>query len=237
VTAPALDVLLQRAQDVPEHDAWLSEAELGAQSRLRFSRRRADWRLGRWTAKRAVAGVLGWAGGGTASLARISVVAAEDGAPEVFVDAQPSRLVLSISHRQGLAATAVGPPGLRLGCDLELIEPRSTGFLTDYLTPQELAEVEGAPDTERDLVATLVWSAKESALKALRSGLRADTRSVVVEVGGPACPPPEHGWGPLSVGEPSTSRLFPGWWRPTGDLVLTVVADEPFGPPPLLGST
>ena len=41
------------AADVPAGDAWLSAAERHVQSGLRIEKRRADWRLGRWTAKQA----------------------------------------------------------------------------------------------------------------------------------------------------------------------------------------
>jgi 4'-phosphopantetheinyl transferase len=77
-----------------------------------------------------------------------------------------------------------------------------------------------------------MWSAKESALKALRSGLRADTRSVVVEVPGSIeSGRAGKGWQPLSVTESATRQQFTGWWRSVGRLVLTAVADKRFGPP------
>jgi len=65
----------------------------------------------------------------------------------------------------------------------------------------------------RDLAATLIWSAKESALKALRTGLRADTRSVVVEVDVPR--------GELSV--TSADAEMRGWWWVDGGFVHTLV--------------
>ena len=40
--------------DVPPNDDWLSASEAACLARLRFAKRRADWRLGRWTAKCAV---------------------------------------------------------------------------------------------------------------------------------------------------------------------------------------
>ena len=72
-----------------------------------------------------------------------------------------------------------------------------------------------------------MWSAKESALKVLRTGLRRDTRSVEVTcIDGGAV----DGWHPLQV-RPAEGGLFPGWWRRYGDFVLTVAAAAPLPPP------
>ena len=43
--------LEQSEADLPPHDDWLSVDEALQLDRLRFAKRRADWRLGRWTAK------------------------------------------------------------------------------------------------------------------------------------------------------------------------------------------
>jgi 4'-phosphopantetheinyl transferase len=45
----------QTQADVPAGDEWLCAREAACLARLRFAKRRADWRLGRWTAKRALA--------------------------------------------------------------------------------------------------------------------------------------------------------------------------------------
>ena len=70
------------------------------------------------------------------------------------------------------------------------------------------------------LMANLVWSAKESALKALGEGLRLDTRSVEMDtaelkVNGDA-------WSPLVVTGPG-ERIFRGWWRVSDGFVWTVL--------------
>jgi len=89
--------------------------------------------------------------------------------------------------------------------------------------------VDRVAPADRDLAVALVWLAKESALKALRQGLRLDTRSVEATLD-PAAGDGE-GWRPLGVrhGE----RRFAGWWRPVGGHVLTVATDPPCGPPAL----
>ena len=91
--------------DVPLGDAWLSARERAVQAALRVARRRADWRLGRWTAKAAVGGVCG------VGPERVEVLAAPDGAPEPFVDGRPVALSLSISHRAGHALAVVSATG------------------------------------------------------------------------------------------------------------------------------
>src|SRR5581483_12248525 len=113
-----------------------------------------------------------------------------------------------------------------VGCDLEVVEPRSAGFVHDFLTRGERDWV--ARHTDPDRAANLVWSAKESALKVLETGLRRDTRSVEVAV--TELSPPERSWSPLRVGT-AADETFPGWWRRSGAFLLTVCLPDG-GPPP-----
>jgi len=223
----AVHWLLQAAADVPAGDDWLTPAERVRLAALRAPRRRADWRLGRWTAKRAVAASLAGDGPPPAPAA-VEVRAAADGAPEAFVGGHPAPLAISLSHRAGLAVCMAAPAGTALGCDLELVEPRSDAFVADYLTAPERAAVQAATATDRALLVALLWSAKESALKALRSGLRLDTRWVAVD---PPAPAGLGCWHPLTVRHPATGRVLPGWWRHDAGRVLTVVATPPPSPP------
>jgi len=220
----AVHWLAQAAADVPAGDGWLVPAERARLAGMRAPARRADWRLGRWTAKRAVAG---WLAAQPAPAA-VEVRSAADGAPEVLVGGAPAPLVISLSHRAGLAVCMVAAAGVALGCDLELVEPRSDAFVADYLTAPERAAVQAAPVADRPLLVALHWSAKESALKALRTGLRLDTRWVAVD-------PPEAGgpgrWYPLTVRHPATGRAFHGWWRHDAGRVLTMVASTPSASP------
>ena len=50
--------LQQSEEDVSTCDDWLSGDEAIVLRGLRFAKRRSDWRLGRWTAKCAVAAYL-----------------------------------------------------------------------------------------------------------------------------------------------------------------------------------
>jgi hypothetical protein len=47
--------LEQSEADVPAHNDWLSVRERAFLDTIRFAKRRGDWRLGRWAAKRALA--------------------------------------------------------------------------------------------------------------------------------------------------------------------------------------
>jgi 4'-phosphopantetheinyl transferase len=213
----------QAETDVPKTNEWLCAAEITRLNSLRFLKRRGDWRLGRWTAKRAVAACLNWPPY-LQVLAGIEIRATPSGAPDAIVASLGTPMVVSLSHCGGRATCAVSTSGVRLGCDLEVIEPRSEGFVADYFTPEEQALVAMAPSAERPEVVTLLWSAKESALKALREGLRLDTRSVTVSLIEGA--PQRSGWSPLCV-RCADGSVFQGWWRTTDGIVHTVVADPP----------
>lgn len=212
-------VLLAGCRELPEDDSWLDAEELERLRSFRVPGRRLDFRLGRWTAKHAVAAWLG----GDPELSRIGIRTSLDGAPRVLVDGEPAALEISFSHRDGRAACAVAPAGTRLGCDLEWIEPRSELFVQDYFVSSEVEMVLGAEVEQRPLLANLVWSAKESALKALKTGLRADTRSVEVRLLDLSS---KH-WGRLEVIQSGTGEVFHGWWRRDEGWVLTVVSDPP----------
>lgn len=213
----------------PDAGDWLTAGEADRAAAMRFTKRRDEWLLARWTAKQALAAELGLADD-SAALARIeirTIIGGEaQGAPEVFVDGVSSQIGISLTDRAGWAVCTVGAVD-ELGCDLELVEPRSEAFVRDFLTPREQAAVADPPvDASRDAVANLVWSAKESALKVLRTGLRRATRSV--EVG--FLDGSVDGWRPLRV-RTEEGREFPGWWRQYGEFLLTVVTGQAVPPP------
>lgn len=213
--------LKQVQSEVPAGNDWLSAAEAVRLDAMRFAKRRTDWRLGRWTAKRAVAAYLKL-GGDHQALADIELRAAPCGAPEPYFGNQLAPVSLSLSHSEGTAVCAVAPPGAALGCDLEAIEPRSDSFLADYFTSEEQAFVARASAAERFRLLTLLWSAKESALKALRTGLRLDTRCVIARPVDALYPALDY-WRPLHI-RCTDGRIFHGWWQETDNLVRTLVA-------------
>jgi 4'-phosphopantetheinyl transferase len=219
--------LEQTEANVPVENDWLSENEAVCLSGLRFAKRRADWRLGRWTAKRALSVCLNMPGH-PQLFKKMDIRPAPSGAPEVFFADQPSAVTISLSHRDGVAACAVAMSGVEMGCDLEIIEPRSDAFVADYFTPEEQAMVARASAEDRPRLLALLWSAKESALKALHEGLRLDTRCVAVSLLAAAFD--LNGWSPLQV-RYTGGQVFHGWWQNTDNILRTVVAAQPLDSP------
>lgn len=237
--------LARGEHEVPPELDWLVPVERVRLDMLRFTKRRTEYLLRRWTAKWAVAGALGWADGGSVDLdsfARILVGNHPTGAPFVHVDGAPLDCDISISDRAGWAVAMVGSAsaGDRLdaiGIDLEIVEPRTDGFVEDYLTAPERDAVRALPTRgDQDGAANLFWSAKEAALKVLRTGLRADTRTVEVSLleGYTTTPARDDGWSPLEVRHTPSGRVFPGWWRRDGVFLLTIAAEQPLAAPPAL---
>lgn len=244
--------LQQTVADLPTDNAWLCAKERLRLSAIKFTKRRNDWRLGRWTAKCAIAACLGWRVESSV-LDRIEIRPATSGAPEAFIAEQRAALGVSLSHCAGRAIAAIVPSGAAVGCDLEKIEPRLDTFVSDYFTTEEQLLVENMPAPSRPALVTLLWSAKESALKALGQGLRLDTRSISVNgqgMSGPLpagfqmapdqgnqhalCGPGQAGWLSLQVCCRDGGRTFYGWWQTNSDLVRTLVTDAQLPPPVLL---
>jgi 4'-phosphopantetheinyl transferase len=217
--------LEQCGEDLPKENDWLSQNEINFLESLRFAKRRNDWRLGRWTAKHALAVYLD-SPSSPAGLTKMEIRPASSGAPEAFFENKPAPVTISLSHRDDRAICVIAPPVVDLGCDLERVEPRSDAFIADYFTPDEQELVMRHSLAERPLLLALLWSSKESALKALRTGLRMDTRSVVV---GPIDLSLDlDGWSPLQV-QHHGGQKFNGWWQIADGMVRTVVA----APPPM----
>lgn len=212
--------LTREAAQVPDHDCWLSPHERTVLAHLSVPPRRADWRLGRFTAKTAVGAWLDMAP------ARVQIIAAADGAPEAWIGRERAPVEISISHRAGRALAAVADAGA-LGCDLELVEPRSDDFVREWLGPAECDAVASIPPAERPRLVNLLWSAKEAAAKVRRAGLRLDMRDAYVSMRDVA-----GDWRPLEVEWSDASCATHGWWRLDGRWVITIAA-RPAPDPPL----
>ena len=219
--------LEQSEADVPAENDWLSANEAARLNAMRFAKRRADWRLGRWTAKRALSNFLGRPAHPRV-LKEMEIRSALSGSPEVYFGNQPAAVAISLSHRAGVAACAVTMLGMELGCDLEMVEPHSDAFLADYFTTEEQSLVADAAGVERWRLLALLWSAKESALKALHQGLRLDSRNVIVSLSDAVFDFPD--WGPMQVRH-IDGRIFYGWWQHADNIVRTLVALPPPTPP------
>lgn len=227
-TPPDIGWAVQRRGDVPPGVDWLTAAEKETLERFRFIKRRADWRLGRWTAKRAVCAFLGGSNG--PGVGEVEVISNPDGIPEVRVAGRSDAVTISISHAGGVGLCAVSDPGRAVGCDVETVEIRRESFMADYFTEDEKGFVTGLDPADRPLFVTLIWSAKESTLKAIGKGLSRDTRTVNVRV---SRAPGAGGWSGLDAKSSDPAGAFRGWWRTDGGSVFTIVADEsPVAEPP-----
>lgn len=248
--ALAIHWLVCPAEECPGSDpgcppAFLSPAERAVFARLTFAKRRREWLLGRWTAKRLLRFSQHLCP--TPSLDAVTVGNDPDGAPYLSVDREGRLpLSLSISHREERAFCALLlsplPAGsdtgsAAVGADVERTEPRALAFVRDFFTLDEARRVWACPPAMRDTMVTVLWSAKEAVLKALRQGLRVDTRSVEIyhiagiendlflaEAGDQASKP----WHVLGVrcALPDAGHLA-AWWRPDGQYVLTLAASCP----------
>lgn len=221
---------------LPDGLEWLSARERARLDALRFTKRRNEYLLRRWVGKRTVAARVGL-DTDPASLARIEVLNWMTGAPYVALEGVVAPWEISLSDRAGCAVAVIGASGSgagALGIDLEVVEPRSEGFVTDFLTRAEQDWVRGPaaadPGLGRDAAANLVWSAKEAALKVLRLGLRADTRSVEITVGSDLL---GDGWARFTAARHG-GPVMPGWWRRDGVYLLTVAAQDDLDPPTVL---
>ncbi len=211
--------LEQSGQDVPHHNKWLGPQELKQLQSLIFLKRRMDWRLGRWTAKCAIAAHRQLPLR-PEILATIEICASPSGAPDAFISGRPANVIITLSHRDGISLCVLSSVPVRLGYDLEVLERHSMAFVEDYFTFEERDFVSRSPTQDHDRLITLLCSAKESALKAMREGLRLDTCSVIVR---PDARQPK-GWTSLQA-HCRSGEFFHGWWREEGGILRTVLAD------------
>ncbi len=225
--------LLLRQSTVPEPDGTTIPGFLAASEREQFEaltvpKRRADWLLGRWTAKQLVHSVVAGGPPDDAALRQIVIARRADGSPYVVTEGGARMpLTLSISHSRGHAfCAAIAGAERPLGADIEFVEARSPLFATDYFTEAELATLPpDLPDAERDLLVTAVWSGKEAALKAVRAGLTVDTRTIsclfdTLAVTGESWSPFRIVWRP---GAAAAARpALEGLWQRSGPFVLTL---------------
>lgn len=210
-------------------EGLLSSVEEARFRSLTREKRRRDWLLGRWTAKHLAAYYIELVTGRRPVLSDILITTDLDGAPRLqsqngyafIID----RLAISISHSRDHAFCALtAAPGYAPGADIEYVEPRDPGFVTDFFTDVEIACVHHAPPSAQPLLTTVIWSAKEAALKSLRCGLTVDTRQIV-------CLPDEpnaDGWAPVIVRcHPElNASVHRGWWRQMGRFVLTLATAD-----------
>jgi 4'-phosphopantetheinyl transferase len=185
------------------------------------------------------------------ALDRFVILPDTEGAPQAAIPAGGVSTVpdfsISISHSNGCClCAAVALADWPLGVDIERIEPRSPSFAADFFTIHEQRQLEESDPERRETLATAIWSGKEAALKAVRQGLRSDTRSLscLFEQGqngtNQDAPPVDRRftfsqalsgrWLPFNIRwERRLERSQPplqGWWMVDDGFVLTMAARE-----------
>jgi 4'-phosphopantetheinyl transferase len=221
---PIYWMLVDSQQAALEAPGFLSPSELQKYSAFKFPKRRDEWLLGRWTAKTLVHSLPVYQ---QYSLNQIEIRNAPEGAPYLQLPgkAAPAEcLTISHSGNFALCALATGLE-LQVGTDLEKVEARTETFILDYFTPAERRLVDKYPAESRAMLVTLIWSAKESMLKALGVGLRMDTRTVEVRGldGLLTTSNAHHKWQKIQIGEqPANERAWAAWWQRRDPFVLTL---------------
>lgn len=202
----------------------LSDTERARYLALKTPKRRDDWLLGRWTAKRLVQDVWSKRTGDSIPLNEIIIAKEAGGAP--YLPDFPE-LAISVSHSGGWAFCAASEEGI-VGADIEEIVRHSAAFIDDYFTEDERYAVDMLPDgNDRNTCATAIWSGKEAALKALRIGLTVDTRAVWCS----GVAPQADDWTPFEIRLDARALPSPrapvlrGWRRTLDRFVLTLAAD------------
>ena len=225
MSSPIYWTLVDHSQ-IPSDRAkgFLSNAEFQKLSTLRFPKRRSEWLLGRWAAKALVHSIPAYR---QYSLDEIEIQNAPEGAPYIQPPGgtvSPDCLTISHSDRFALCAMSLGP-AIRIGSDLEMIELRSEAFVTDYFTQDEQRLIASCPAERREAVTTLIWSTKESMLKALGVGLRWDTRKVeVCAIDELRLVDTSYGrWQKIHVRDSERgNRNWAAWWQCRDQFILTL---------------
>jgi 4'-phosphopantetheinyl transferase len=179
---------------------------------------------------------------------RLAILADPDGAPYAALATEPAAgaepetvhkrglqrlpISLTISHsgQWGLCALC-DDVGWSAGADIERIEPREPGFAELFFAPAERAHFDAAGPDQRDMVITTTWCGKEAALKALRMGLRADTRQIICRLTDPGIPPRHWSSLTIEIGPALKadigSKRFAGWRAINEGYALALVVGGP----------
>jgi len=210
---------VQRQEDVPGHIDWLHPSEQRHLDSLRFQKRRNDWLLGRWTAKKLLKEV--WFPENV--MQDIAILPGENRAPQVFLHGLGVDKKISISHSHGIGFCVTAPQGQIVGCDLEKLEQRSDHFYSDYFTSQESENYA----KYRQLLSkaayySLLWSAKEAVMKALRTGLSLHPLKLEIS----AMDFGEAQWNLIRIESTDNLSSFTGHWQIEKDMVYVIVEDQ-----------
>lgn len=209
-----------------------SQEELGVRERalyekLVYPKRKADWLLGRLTAKELLQSYCLSRYGRRFHGNEIEILNRASGEPYVALRTQSDNwamplLRISISHCHNVAfcALAASTSDASMGVDMEYVAPRPALFADTFYDAHEMAQLKLYHGPEYLKASTSMWSLKEATLKAWGEGLRLDTRQVVVTLTHPISP----FWTSqtVEVNFPKVTQVV-AWMRCLGSYVLTWV--------------
>lgn len=217
---------IQHQEDVPVHFEWLHPLEIAYLETLRFDKRRLDWLLGRWTSKVLLQQVLC----PDAPLSEIEIRKGQNREPLVYLKEELAGCRLSISHSHGKAFCVLSRDNNPVGCDLEKVESRSELFIRDYFTEREhrLFTEKYSQVFGRDAFYTLLWSAKESVMKACLSGLSIPAKNIdLQEIKGFNA----DSWSEISLENRVSKALYHGFFKLGDGFAWAVLAEVGQGDP------
>lgn len=178
-----INQILDQSEHSPEHlPGLLSPRELSTYRSLRFPKRAREWLSARLLLKATLRTIatstgtdsrIGW----SKDLRSIECPADDLGKPQLAYANISQPYSISISHRDPYVAIAIRNDAIPFGIDLERIEPKNEAFYNDYFTAAEQEQFRNGTGRREDLACTF-WSAKESIIKALGTGLRTDVRTI-----------------------------------------------------------
>ncbi|PEM85122.1 hypothetical protein CN558_22235 [Bacillus wiedmannii] len=143
---------------------YLHPKELEYYLGLTYERRVKSYLIGRYAAKRAVSSFV-WE-------EHLDQILIEQGIfhQPIIVYPHKKNIQVSITHCDDLGAAIVFPEALPMGIDIERVSVKRKYVLESQMTKRERKLIKSLPYSE-ELMLTLIWTAKESLSKILKTGL------------------------------------------------------------------
>ena len=163
-------------EDIPllKSEEILSNLELQRAKLFKSNLRKQQFLNGRYCAKRAISSRIN-----TININEIEILNGVFSQP-VLMNSFDQKLQVSITHTDQLAAAVVFPEVHPLAIDIETIQPKRNRTIESLLSPSEI-ELKKKIHFDNAAANTLMWTARESLGKILRTGLAASPTIFEIE--------------------------------------------------------
>ncbi len=143
---------------------YLHVKELEYYLKLTYEQRVKSYLAGRYAAKKAVSSFV--------QEENLDQILIEQGVfhQPIIVHTHANNIQVSITHCDDLGAAIAFPEALPMGIDIERISVKRKGILKSQMTEREKEIIKPFPYSE-EVMLTLLWTAKESLSKILKTGL------------------------------------------------------------------